>query len=347
MNQELIEVEIPISTHNDIHMEFNFQQLVQNQYDLDSEINVPDENDQEDDQEPDQDDDDIEAGLNEGENNGEIDADILEADDIPIDNRDQHAIVKLLGIQFDRNMTDSEKEKLVLQELGKRKAENNRRIGKYDVDDPFIDDEEEDVRGGWGWFVWRGSLDGIKEDKEQQVSEIEVDDEKEDRGARLKRRIRDVPVEDKNVDKRRKVDDEMDGFIVDDENNNCAPVAAKTADIAKLTNSETSVGKIDDLIVEDKAPGPTMENIANGDNSETVVRALKIQKELQYVEKDTIEKIETGMEPETETDTNAANEKSATSVQPVEAAIVESGPVIASSETNNSKVIIGSFFGFN
>lgn len=55
---------------------------------------------------------------------------------------DAEDVVKQLHLDFKPGMTDDEKEEMVLKELHRRRMEDNKRIGKYDIEDPFIDDEE-------------------------------------------------------------------------------------------------------------------------------------------------------------------------------------------------------------
>lgn len=61
-------------------------------------------------------------------------------EDVDMDDADD--IVKQLNLKFAPGMTDDEKEEAVLKELHRRRMEDNKRLGKYDVEDPFIDDEE-------------------------------------------------------------------------------------------------------------------------------------------------------------------------------------------------------------
>ncbi|GME96626.1 unnamed protein product [[Candida] boidinii] len=65
--------------------------------------------------------------------------------------------------KFKPGMSDEEKEEIILKEIHRRKMDNNRRVGKYDLNDPFIDDEEllfEEQRSSTrdGFFVYYGSL---------------------------------------------------------------------------------------------------------------------------------------------------------------------------------------------
>ncbi len=70
-------------------------------------------------------------------------------------------IVNRLHLKFTPEMTDEEKEEMVLKELHRRRMEDNKRIGKYDIDDPFIDDEElqfeeQTKNNKGGFFVYHG-----------------------------------------------------------------------------------------------------------------------------------------------------------------------------------------------
>lgn len=174
-NSQTVDLEIPISTHYDIHTEFNFPWLVQEKYGVSlGGIKLRNANKQ------DQDDDDVDDDEEEEEEAGDEEEEVGEEEDDFIDDSkaasaasaasvksynmvDDHQIVKLLGIQFDEEMSDSQKEALVLNALSKREAKNNQRLGKYDFDDPFIDDEELEVEEQQqthinGWFIWHGNL---------------------------------------------------------------------------------------------------------------------------------------------------------------------------------------------
>ncbi|KAG7704031.1 hypothetical protein KL932_005320 [Ogataea haglerorum] len=80
--------------------------------------------------------------------NMEIDEDIAE-DEVQEQNEEDTAegdeeddTLRKLGMKFRAGMTDEEKEEMILKEIHRRKMESNKRIGKYDLLDPFIDDEE-------------------------------------------------------------------------------------------------------------------------------------------------------------------------------------------------------------
>ncbi|TID14823.1 hypothetical protein CANINC_004494 [Pichia inconspicua] len=150
----IINIEVPLSTHNDIHSEFIFSRLVEEKYGTDTQpttINKSLWN--------------YDADEDEDEEDGDDDA-ILEPEtnDQQTVYDDEDEIVKSLKIKFAPGLSDIEKEKIVLNEIHKRKMENNKRIGKYDVYDPFIDDEElvyeEDFNANAdGWYVWYGELE--------------------------------------------------------------------------------------------------------------------------------------------------------------------------------------------
>ncbi|KAH3668544.1 hypothetical protein OGAPHI_002298 [Ogataea philodendri] len=78
----------------------------------------------------------------------DVDEDIAE-DENPDPNEEESAeveeeddITRRLGMKFKVGMTDEEKEEMILKEIHRKKMESNKRIGKYDLLDPFIDDEE-------------------------------------------------------------------------------------------------------------------------------------------------------------------------------------------------------------
>ncbi|QPG73823.1 hypothetical protein FOA43_001137 [Brettanomyces nanus] len=84
---------------------------------------------------------------------------ILAGADDDYENADD--IVRQLNLKFEPGMNDEEKEDLVLKELHRRRMEDNKRIGKYNVEDPFIDDEElqfeEQTKNNKdGFFVYYG-----------------------------------------------------------------------------------------------------------------------------------------------------------------------------------------------
>lgn len=150
----IINIEVPLSTHNDIHSEFIFSKLVEEKYGADAQpttINKTLWN--------------YDADEDEDEEDGDDDAILVpETNEQQTVYDDEDEIVKSLKIKFAPGLTDLEKEKIVLNEIHKRKMENNKRIGKYDVDDPFIDDEElvyeEDFNANAdGWYVWYGELE--------------------------------------------------------------------------------------------------------------------------------------------------------------------------------------------
>lgn len=168
----IISIDIPLSTHNDVHMEHNFAKLVEEKYGQ-FETQAPFTKglwnfDGDGDAEGDED------AEGEEEEEDDDDAD-LEGDTGPPsatqdDYEDEDDIVKALQIKFTPGMSDMEKESLVLKEIHRRKMVNNKRIGKYDIDDPFIDDEElefeeETGANADGWFIWHGKLDVTKKRK--------------------------------------------------------------------------------------------------------------------------------------------------------------------------------------
>ncbi|VEU22014.1 DEKNAAC103024 [Brettanomyces naardenensis] len=85
-------------------------------------------------------------------------------DDVPAPDEEYDEaddIVKQLSLKFRPGMTDDEKEEMVLKELHRRRMEDNKRIGKYDIEDPFIDDEElqfeeQTNKNKDGFFVYYG-----------------------------------------------------------------------------------------------------------------------------------------------------------------------------------------------
>jgi hypothetical protein len=181
----IIDIEIPLSTHNDVHAEYNFSKLVEEKYGKYDQSNslaknlwnfVDDEDDGDADADADADDDENEeedADIDTGNitNNGPTEA------ANPYDDEDE--IVRALKIKFKPGMSDVEKESLVLKEIHRRKMENNKRIGKYDVDDPFIDDQELEFEekvntNADGWFIWYGKLEPAKK-KEGKVSSTKAE----------------------------------------------------------------------------------------------------------------------------------------------------------------------------
>jgi hypothetical protein len=183
----IIDIEIPLSTHNDVHAEYNFSKLVEEKYGKYDQSNSLAKNlwnfvDDDDDGDADAD---ADADADDDENEEE-DADI---DTGNITNNgptetansydDEDEIVRALKIKFKPGMSDVEKESLVLKEIHRRKMENNKRIGKYDVDDPFIDDEELEFEekvntNADGWFIWYGKLEPAKK-KEGKVSSTKAE----------------------------------------------------------------------------------------------------------------------------------------------------------------------------
>lgn len=188
----IINIEIPLSTHNDVHHEFNFVKLVEEKYGrYDTTSNVPlarsswneDEGDDEDDEDEDEEQEEQEEQEQEHEQEvedvPEVEDEVSEIEpstnntvETTVDSYydDEDEIVKALKIKFTPGMSDAEKESLVLKEIHRRKMVNNKRIGKYDVDDPFIDDEEleyeEDTNSNVdGWFIWYGKLDTTQQKK--------------------------------------------------------------------------------------------------------------------------------------------------------------------------------------
>ncbi|KAG7820707.1 hypothetical protein KL909_004579 [Ogataea angusta] len=73
--------------------------------------------------------------IAEDENQEQIDEDTAEVEE-------EADTIRKLGMKFRAGMTDEEKEEMILKEIHRRKMESNKRIGKYDLLDPFIDDEE-------------------------------------------------------------------------------------------------------------------------------------------------------------------------------------------------------------
>ena len=164
----IIRIDIPLSTHNDVHTEHNFAKLVEEKYGQ-YETQAP-----------------FTKGLwnfdGDGDAEGDAEEDEEEEDDADLDGdtgppsgaqteyEEEDDIVKALQIKFTPGMSDTEKESLVLKEIHRQKMVNNKRIGKYDIDDPFIDDkelefEEETGANADGWFIWHGKLDVTKKKK--------------------------------------------------------------------------------------------------------------------------------------------------------------------------------------
>ncbi|GME72978.1 unnamed protein product [Ambrosiozyma monospora] len=84
-------------------------------------------------------------------------------EEIDYENDDQDGILKKLKLKFTPGMSDDQKEDMILKELHRRKMENNKRIGKYDINDPFIDDEEllfeeQTKTNKDGFFVYYGPM---------------------------------------------------------------------------------------------------------------------------------------------------------------------------------------------
>ncbi|KAG7864616.1 hypothetical protein KL918_005354 [Ogataea parapolymorpha] len=77
----------------------------------------------------------IDEDIAEDENQEQNDEDSAEMDE-------EADTIRKLGMKFKAGMTDEEKEEMILKEIHRRKMESNKRIGKYDLLDPFIDDEE-------------------------------------------------------------------------------------------------------------------------------------------------------------------------------------------------------------
>ncbi|KAG7877786.1 hypothetical protein KL937_004656 [Ogataea polymorpha] len=77
----------------------------------------------------------IDEDIAEDENQEQNDEDTAEMDE-------EADTIRKLGMKFKAGMTDEEKEEMILKEIHRRKMESNKRIGKYDLLDPFIDDEE-------------------------------------------------------------------------------------------------------------------------------------------------------------------------------------------------------------
>lgn len=161
----IISIDIPLSTHNDIHSEHNFAKLVEEKYginDTQAPLTKGLWNFDADDADGDDDDED--------EEEADLDGDSGANNPITNDYEDEDDIVKALQIKFTPGMSDMEKETLVLKEIHRRKMVNNKRIGKYDIDDPFIDDEElefeeETGANADGWFIWHGKLEVSKKRK--------------------------------------------------------------------------------------------------------------------------------------------------------------------------------------
>ncbi|GAV30356.1 hypothetical protein PMKS-003867 [Pichia membranifaciens] len=172
----IITIDIPLSTHNDVHMEHNFAKLVEEKYgqyetqapftkglwnfDGDGDAEGDEEGDAEGDAEEDE----------EEEDDADLDGDTGPPSGAQTEYEEEDDIVKALQIKFTPGMSDTEKESLVLKEIHRRKMVNNKRIGKYDIDDPFIDDkelefEEETGANADGWFIWHGKLDVTKKKK--------------------------------------------------------------------------------------------------------------------------------------------------------------------------------------
>lgn len=173
----IVSIDIPLSTHNDIHTEHNFSKLVEEKYGS-NETQAPLAkglwNFDGDDQDGDYDDEEEEDADLDGETTGISNGIINNNED-----EDEDDIVKALKIKFTPGMNDMEKESLVLKEIHRRKMVNNKRIGKYDIDDPFIDDEElefeeETGANADGWFIWHGKLD-ISKKKKVSSPESKID----------------------------------------------------------------------------------------------------------------------------------------------------------------------------
>lgn len=185
----IVTIDIPLSTHNDIHTEHNFAKLVEEKYGCNYNQSSlakglwnfdADDAEGDEDEEEEEEDADLDGEMtslpktiqNEGADGDEEEEEEEEEDDEEEQKHQQEEddIVKALKIKFTPGMSDMEKESLVLKEIHRRKMVNNKRIGKYDIDDPFIDDEElefeeETGANADGWFIWHGKLDVNKKKK--------------------------------------------------------------------------------------------------------------------------------------------------------------------------------------
>lgn len=217
--QVIVDIEIPLSTHNDVHHEHNFVKLVEEKYGrYDAGNNVPlartSWNDDDGEDEDDEDEDEEQEGEENGEREEEepdLESELHTANtpstinnNTPTDSYydDEDEIVKALKIKFTAGMNDAEKESLVLKEIHRRKMVNNKRIGKYDVDDPFIDDEEleyeEDTNSNIdGWFIWSGKLDTTQQKKKSEQGT------KTEKNARTTTTTRNRPVSSSGSNQRR------------------------------------------------------------------------------------------------------------------------------------------------
>lgn len=166
----IISIDLPLSTHNDVHTEYNFSKLVEEKYGYDSQTpltkglwNFEGEDEEEEEEEAD-DDTELDGLINKTNNVPKPDSTSDNDNSKKQDHEEEDEIVRALQIKFTPGMSDMEKENLVLKEIHRRKMVNNKRIGKYDIDDPFIDDEElvyeeEAKSNADGWFIWYGKLD--------------------------------------------------------------------------------------------------------------------------------------------------------------------------------------------
>lgn len=309
----VIDIEIPISTHYDIHTEFNFPWLMEEKYGIgptsimnskwqadDNRGVAVDEDgadDGADDEEEDEEDEEssaIPAGNSTGPPVAEDDF-IVPDDAKKSTTSDDHAIVKLLGIQFDKKMTDLEKETLVLNALNKREAKNNQRLGKYDVYDPFIDDEELEVeeQGSHveGWFIWTGEL------ADSNGTDIAKIIEKEQQ-----------------------------------RNENIVGAGTSTG-----SNSNPDVIEIKDI------SEPKKRRSDNGPSPTEALEPVKKRKRVRPVAKSN-EREET---PEISVENSVDKSTEVTPSETLSPAIIEKGPVVASSKTSSNQIIIGSFTGFS
>ena len=166
----IISIDVPVAPPGvkttDQQITYNVASLCEDKYGfnaLNSNSRLPVDLDDDLDDEMDEDDDDVAnnsavSGHNDAVSGPLAGVGVVNADE---EHDDAADIVNRLHLKFTPEMTDEEKEEMVLKELHRRRMEDNKRIGKYDIDDPFIDDEElqfeeQTKNNKGGFFVYHG-----------------------------------------------------------------------------------------------------------------------------------------------------------------------------------------------
>ena len=161
----IISIEVPVAAPGakttDQQITYNVASLCEDKYGfnaLNSNSRLPVDLDDDLDDDMDDDDDDV---ANNGVTNSPLPLAGVGTVNADEEHDDAADIVNKLHLKFTAGMTDEEKEEMVLKELHRRRMEDNKRIGKYDIDDPFIDDEElqfeeQTKNNKSGFFVYHG-----------------------------------------------------------------------------------------------------------------------------------------------------------------------------------------------